>query len=143
MGEGLKNDLNTGEGKKIQMDGDTSDNMNELNTAIPTPSVVSNYDDTKCELSDDVCNTHGCGTRVIKVASKRWVMNKKTGLYGNRTVKVNKRICIMKNGGPDTRMVTQNETRASGEFLDGALGQSMGIESSRKLKMFESESTGS
>ena len=72
-------------------------------------------------------------------------MNKKTGLYGNKTVKVNKLICIIKNGGPNTRMVTQNVTRTNGDvkFMDGALGQGMNIESSRKLKTFESESTGS
>ena len=51
-------------------------------------------------------------------------------------MKVNKLICIIKNGGPNTRMVTQNVTRTNGDvkFMDGALGQGMNIESSRKLK---------
>ena len=116
---------------------------------MPTPSVsggasiMSDDTDAKCVLSDRVCSTHGCGTRVIKVSSKRWVMNKKTGLYGNKTVKVNRLICNFKNGGPKSRMVTQDVARADGdvEILAGALGRDE--ESSRTLKLFESESTGS
>ena len=44
---------------------------------------------TKCDIDKNrMCNTHNCGTRTIKVTTKKWVMNKKTGLFGNKNVKL-------------------------------------------------------
>ena len=149
VGGCLKNEVETGDSVGMFRNTDIRYRSSNDNTAMPTPSLsgtftgVGDNTDAKCVLSDKGCSTHGCDTRVIKVSSKRWLMNKRTGLYGNKTVKVDRLICTYKNGGPKSRMVTKNEARASGEseFLSGALGNN--LESSRTLNLCESESTGS
>ena len=57
----------------------------------------------KCEINEDRrCVVHLCGNRTFKVSSDKWLLNKKTGLYGTRKVKVSKLICIARNGGTES-----------------------------------------
>ena len=64
------------------------------------------------------CITHGCMTREIKVSAKKWVKNKKTGIFGWRTSKETKLICILKNGGLDSKSsLEQVETRLGNSDL--------------------------
>ena len=86
-------------------------------------SEGSSHNNGKCDISiDRKCITHNCGTRAIKVSTKKWALNKKTGLFGNKYVKVTKLICISKNGGSDSPRIstsTQTGSRAAVNNLVG------------------------
>ena len=98
--------MKTDEMKSCEMKRPVSRSMND---ATPSGEVMMNQYDrvqaeygdrgTKCMIESKRCITHGCRTREIKVSAKKWVMNKKTGIFGWRTSKETKRICILKNGG--------------------------------------------
>ena len=75
----------------------------------------------RCEINEDRrCVVHLCGTRTIQVSSDKWLLNKKTGLYGTKKVKVSKLICIARNGGVESpSKSTPTRTRVSKSKLVG------------------------
>ena len=73
---------------------------------------------TKCVIESRKCITHGCMTREIRVSAKRWVKNKKTGIFGWRTSKETKQICKFKNGGLESdSSLGPIETRLGENYL--------------------------
>ena len=74
----------------------------ELLSTPPPDRTGSKGRVQNCNIDKNkMCTVYNCGTRVIKVSSKKWVYNKKTVLYGYRYQKTNKLICIDKNKVPD------------------------------------------
>ena len=103
--------------------------------SMNTEGSIQNIE--KCDINKDRrCNTHNCGTRTIKISTKKWALNKKTGLYGNKSVKVTKLICISKNGGSDSpRISTPTRSRAAVNNLVGrAVNLFNDLESEKILK---------
>ena len=71
--------------------------------------------DLKWEIDEKRrCIVHLCGTRTVKVTSNKWLINKKTGQYWTRKVKVSKLICVAKNGGLESpSKYTPTKTRGT------------------------------
>ena len=80
----------------------------------------------KCEIDKNrMCIVHDCGTRTVKITSKKWMLNKKTGLYGSRSVKVSKLICVAKNGGLESpRKSTPPRARVG---IKNVVGKTIGM----------------
>ena len=123
----------------------TVDNHEEV-SVLPAPSVTniatkgSSQQFERCDIGPNrMCNTHNCGTRTVKVTSTKWTKNTKTGIFGNKSIKVTKLICIEKNGGQEApRNSTPTRTRLGSRNLVGrAINDYEKLESSRS---FESES---
>ena len=54
---------------------------------------VTNDDKQECKIMDGVC-INGCRTRTISYTIKKRVMNKKTLLWYDRSVRITKSICV-------------------------------------------------
>ena len=124
-------------GEMVTVQGDDKHDIDDMkrddDEPPPTPSTAKNVhlkslpdnmgrsNDEKCNIDKNgMCTIHECGTRSIKVTSKKWMLSKKTGLYGSRNVKVSKLICVAKNGGLiSPRKSTHDRTRVGVSNVKG------------------------
>ena len=99
---------------------------------------------TKCVIENERCITHNCGTRMIKVSAKKWVKNRKTGLFGTKTIKETKMICIDRNGGLETNSCVDSDVTRRGadnELLKGGQNnksEQFSVSSERQIRKGES-----
>ena len=129
----LNDDQGDARGQEMLMMSAPSMRNCDINPITHGGSVQNNE---RCDIGPDrMCRTHKCGTRTIKVTSTKWTKNKKTGLHGNKNIKVTKLICIARNGGQESpRVATPTRNRAFKNNLVGrAISQFEKIEDSRKL----------
>ena len=97
----------------------------------------------RCEINEDRrCVVHLCGARTIKISSGKWLLNKKTGLYGTKKVKVSKLICIARNGGVESPSKSSpTRTRVSKSKLVGrAIGLFENLECSNNCQKISESS---